>query len=43
MRLPDLAMGDFRAQIAAIQTGERRLRQLLRRNGRAAVLDASSR
>ncbi|HWX76035.1 MAG TPA: hydantoinase B/oxoprolinase family protein [Candidatus Acidoferrales bacterium] len=32
-RLPELAMGDFRAQIAAIRTGERRLTQLLNRYG----------
>jgi N-methylhydantoinase B len=32
-RLPEFAMGDFRAQLAAIRTGERRLTQLLRRYG----------
>jgi N-methylhydantoinase B len=32
-RLPELAMGDFRAQIAAIRTGERRLLNLLQRHG----------
>jgi len=32
-RLPEFAMGDFRAQIAAIRTGERRLGQLLKRYG----------
>jgi N-methylhydantoinase B len=32
-RLPEFAMGDFRAQIAAIRTGERRLAQLLQRYG----------
>ena len=32
-RLPELAMGDFRAQIAAIRTGERRLVRLLQRYG----------
>ena len=32
-RLPEFAMGDFRAQIAAIRTGERRLMQLLQRYG----------
>jgi N-methylhydantoinase B len=37
-RFPDLAMGDFRAQIAAIKTGERRFTQLLQRYGRDAVL-----
>src|SRR4051795_7926745 len=38
VRFPDLAMGDFRAQIASIKTGERRFRQLLQRYGRDAVL-----
>jgi N-methylhydantoinase B len=32
-RLPELAMGDFRAQIASIRTGERRLTQLIERYG----------
>jgi N-methylhydantoinase B len=32
-RLPEFAMGDFRAQIAAVRTGERRLGQLLKRYG----------
>jgi N-methylhydantoinase B len=32
-RLPALAMGDFRAQIASIRTGERRLAQLIQRYG----------
>jgi N-methylhydantoinase B len=32
-RLPALAMGDFRAQIASIRTGERRLTQLIERYG----------
>src|ERR1043166_2658257 len=32
-RLPHFAMGDFRAQIAAIRTGERRLGELLQRYG----------
>ena len=32
-RLPELAMGDFRAQIASIRTGERRLTNLLERYG----------
>ena len=38
VRFPDLAMGDFRAQIAAVKTGERRFLQLLQRYGRDAVL-----
>ena len=32
-RLPEFAMGDFRAQIAAIRTGERRVTRLLDRYG----------
>ena len=35
-RLPEFAMGDFRAQIAAIRTGERRVLQLLERYGAEA-------
>src|SRR4051794_1351076 len=35
-RLPERAMGDFRAQIASILTGERRLARLLERYGNAA-------
>jgi N-methylhydantoinase B len=38
IRFEDLAMGDFRAQIASIKTGERRFGQLLQRYGRDAVL-----
>src|SRR4051794_47913 len=38
VRFPDLAMGDFRAQMASIKTGERRFLQLLARYGRDAVL-----
>jgi N-methylhydantoinase B len=37
VRLPDLAMGDFRAQISAIRTGETRYGALLARYGRDAV------
>jgi N-methylhydantoinase B len=36
VRAPERAMGDFRAQIASIRTGERRLSQLLQRYGNAA-------
>jgi len=36
VRAPERAMGDFRAQIAAIRTGERRLSRLLQRYGNAA-------
>ncbi len=32
-RLPEFAMGDFRAQIAAIRTGERRVTRLIERYG----------
>ncbi len=35
-RVPERAMGDFRAQVASIRTGERRLSQLLRRYGNDA-------
>jgi N-methylhydantoinase B len=38
VRFPELAMGDFRAQVAAVKTGERRFLQLLGRYGRDAVL-----
>jgi len=38
VRLPERAMGDFRAQIAAVKTGERRFLELIRKYGRAAVL-----
>jgi N-methylhydantoinase B len=38
VRFPDLAMGDFRAQVASIKTGERRVLALLRRYGPDAVL-----
>jgi N-methylhydantoinase B len=37
VRFEDLAMGDFRAQIAAIRTGEARMGQLLERYGAATV------
>jgi N-methylhydantoinase B len=37
VRVPELAMGDFRAQIAAIRTGEQRYGALLKKYGRAAV------
>jgi N-methylhydantoinase B len=38
VRFPDVAMGDFRAQVAAIKTGERRFLKLLARYGRDTVL-----
>ena len=37
VRLPELAMGDFRAQIAAIRTGEQRYGALLKKYGLTAV------
>ena len=40
VRLPSRAMGDLRAQVTAVKTGERRFLQLLDRYGRKAVLDA---
>src|SRR5262249_61319897 len=38
VRLPDRAMGDFRAQIAAVKTGERRFLEMIRKYGRDAVV-----
>jgi len=43
VRLPDLAMGDLRAQITAITTGERRFLELVGRYGRDAVLGSIGR
>ncbi len=40
VRIPNRAMGDLRAQVAAVKTGERRFLQLLDRYGRQNVLDA---
>ena len=42
VRLPERAMGDLRAQITAVTTGERRFLELVRRYGREAVLGAVS-
>jgi len=39
VRLPERAMGDLRAQITAVKTGERRFLELLDRYGREPVLD----
>ena len=39
VRLPERAMGDLRAQITAIKTGERRFLELLDRYGQEPVLD----
>ena len=38
VRLPPRAMGDLRAQITAVKTGERRFLQLIERYGREAVI-----
>jgi N-methylhydantoinase B len=40
VRAPERAMGDFRAQIASIRTGERRLSQLLQRYGNPAFVES---
>ena len=40
VRIPERAMGDLRAQITAIKTGERRFLELVNRYGRAQVLGA---
>jgi N-methylhydantoinase B len=40
VRLPSRAMGDLRAQVTAVKTGERRFLQLLDRYGREPVLAA---
>jgi N-methylhydantoinase B len=37
VRVPELAMGDFRAQVASIRTGERRYTALVRKYGLPAV------
>jgi N-methylhydantoinase B len=38
VRLPERAMGDFRAQVAAVKTGERRFLEMIRKYGRDTVL-----
>jgi N-methylhydantoinase B len=40
VRLPSRAMGDLRAQVTAVKTGERRFLELVDRYGRGAVLDS---
>ena len=40
VRVPTRAMGDLRAQVTAVKTGERRFLQLIERYGRDAVADA---
>lgn len=39
IRVPDQTLGDLRAQIAAVRTGERRMIELVSRYGRAGVID----
>jgi N-methylhydantoinase B len=40
VRIPERAMGDLRAQVTAVKTGERRFLELVRRYGRAKVTAA---
>jgi N-methylhydantoinase B len=40
VRIPNRAMGDLRAQVAAVKTGERRFLQVIERYGREPVLGA---
>lgn len=40
VRIPELAMGDLRAQVTAVTTGERRFTELLQRYGREETLAA---
>src|SRR4029450_12898859 len=40
VRVPERAMGDMRAQLASIRTGERRLLQLLKRYGNQAFKES---
>src|SRR6266542_765530 len=40
VRLPSRAMGDLRAQVIAVKTGERRFLELIERYGRDAVLNS---
>jgi len=40
VRLPNRAMGDLRAQVTAVKTGERRFLQMIARYGREPVLDS---
>jgi N-methylhydantoinase B len=36
-RMPDLVLGDFNAQVAALRTGERRIKELLEKFGRSTL------
>ncbi len=40
VRVPQRAMGDLRAQLTAVKTGERRFLELVKRYGKNAVLDS---
>ena len=40
IRLPERAMGDFRAQIAAVKTGERQFLEMIQKYGGDSVLDS---
>jgi N-methylhydantoinase B len=40
VRIPERALGDLRAQITAVKTGERRFLELINRYGKASVLSA---
>ena len=40
VRIPERAMGDLRAQVTAVKTGERRFSELLNRYGREETMDA---
>jgi N-methylhydantoinase B len=40
VRIPERAMGDLRAQVAAVKTGEKRFLELAQKYGRDAVLDS---
>jgi N-methylhydantoinase B len=40
VRIPSRAMGDLRAQVTAVKTGERRIKELVERYGKEAFLDA---
>ena len=40
VRIPERAMGDLRAQVAAVKTGEKRFLELVQKYGRDAVLGA---
>jgi N-methylhydantoinase B len=40
VRIPERAMGDLRAQITAVKTGEKRFLELVTRYGRTEVMDA---